>query len=210
MLYSKNQLAVRHAASKDESRANLCGVRFKKDGTVEATDGHILCRIKAEAPPVEEFPVVVGAELDGEVEDFTLELGAVERIVKAIPKRTRMPVLAHAAVNVSATNGNGSAEFITTDLETAQTIKGRKLDDHWPNTDSVIPAEDGEGASFCVNLSLLVRIEKAVREFRGNAQTGAPVRVKLGRDAFSPIRITAKNPGVGELTAVVMPMRMDD
>ena len=210
MLYSKSQLAVRHAASKDSTRENLCGVRFKKDGTVEATDGHILCRIKAETPPVGEFPTVGDAKLEGEVQDFTLELGAVERIVKALPKRPRMPVLAHAAVNVPATNGNGSAEFITTDLETAQTIKGRKLEDNWPNTDMVIPADDGEGASFCVNLSLLVRIEKSVREFMGGSRIGAPVRIKLGRDGYAPIKITAKNPDVGELTAVVMPMRMDD
>ena len=215
-LYSKAHFAVRHAASKDATRYNLNGIHFKTDGTTEATDGHILCRVKAATPPGDEYPTVPGVYFgEGEaLQSFILPLEAADRAVKSIPKATRtsMPVLSHTALDVKSTNENGNARFVATDIETATVTEGKKIEVEFPKTENVIPkvAEDAV-PTFVLNLQLMERIIKAAKEFKGPKarDLAAAFYVSEGKDAaISPILIRMKDPNIGELEAVIMPMRL--
>ena len=217
MLYSKAHFAVRHAASTDETRYNLNGLHFRGDGTTEATDGHMLIRIKAATPAYDEHPN--GTE--GVPEPFILPLEAAHRVAKAIPKRSPSPVLTHAALDVPSTNGNGSARFVVTDgyngTGNEQAIEAKKIEGEYPNTDQVIPKD--APFSFCINLTLLERVIKASKEFGGSGK-GKDSKGKDSKgnqahfakfhvtDNSSPVRITISNPDVGELEAVIMPVRV--
>ena len=209
MLYSKRQLAVRHAASTEATRFNLNGVRFHADGSTEATNGHILCRITAKAPPLDEYPSPKGSSLDGailegEQEPFTFPIDAVNRLVKAIPKKAHFPILEHAALDVGASNANGSARFITTDLESTQAIEGRKIEGDFPDTGKVIPGGKPV-TTLALNLTLLCKLEKALREFNGGKDAIANLEI---HGPHTPVKLTASNPDVGEFLAVIMPMRV--
>ena len=216
-LYSKAHFAVRHAASKDATRFNLNGIHFKADGTTEATDGHILIRVKAETPSGDEYPSVPGVEAsNGEaLKEFILPTEAAERAVKSIPKgRQTMPVLSNVGLDVKSTNENGAARFITTDLETTAVTEGRKIDGEFPKTDQLIPkvADDAE-PTFVIDLNLMERIVKAAKEFGGSGKaniSGKPVTFAkfYVSDPLSAILIQVDNPHVGQLEAVIMPCRI--
>lgn len=232
MLVTKAHLCVRHAASKDETRYNLNGVRFRgversADGgapfpVTEATDGHMLIRVTAASNPDAEMPPITGME-GSELDPvpFILPLKAADELaalLKKADKRLNMPILANALLDVPHANSNGSVRFAITDLERVSRVESRKIDGEYPNVDSVIPArpqveragklEDGP-PSFVINLELLERVIKAAREggfsFGKSRSISARFYVK---DCVSPIRVEISHPDVGELLAVVMPMRL--
>ena len=208
MLYSKAHMAVRHAASKDPTRYNLNGIHFQADGDTVATDGHILLQAHAERPPDEEFPSVEGYEPDADpqLDSFILPLETVNALVKKLPKNPFSPVLACAALDVKRANTNGAARFYTTDLETTQTTEGKKVDGEFPNTKQVKP-EGEPDATVCLNLDLLERVHKAVKEFRSSSSQKPAVKIEL-RGELSAVRIEFYDPNVGTLEALVMPMRL--
>ena len=78
MKFTKNDLqAVALAASKDESRFGINGVRFESDRLL-ATDGHRIHVVKGEALKLNE--------------PFTLELGAVKKAIRSLDsKETSTP-----------------------------------------------------------------------------------------------------------------------
>ena len=201
MLYSRSHLSVRHAASTDTGRFNLNGVRFNADGSTEATNGQIFCKATPAQAPVDEFPAGWGATLEGEQEPFTFPLDAVNKLVKAIPKKSHIPILQNAAVDVPHTNTSGSARFVTTDLESNKVVEAKTLEGEWPNTAQVIP--DGVATvKIGLNLTLLGKIEKALREFNGGGNAVCCVEIF---DKNTAIKITAENCDGGEFLAVIMP-----
>ena len=210
MLYNRSHLSVRHACSTDETRYNLCGVHFLADGTTEATNGDWLLRAKPHKQDMEEFPATATAGIPAhppELEPFILPRDTVDALVKRLPKKQMaLPILSNALLDVARANGNGDACFITTDLETQEMTKGRKIDGEFPNTDKVIPAADKKPtATFGVNLKYLAACYKAVVEFGGKQHTNVKIEI-FGE--LEPIRLTYSNPDTGELLAVIMPVRL--
>ena len=204
-LYNRSHFAVRHAASKDVTRYNLCGVHFRADGSVEATDGHMAARATSGTPPAEEFPDV-GIESTSEpLEPFVLPLSAATEIVKAIPRRQSMPVLEHAALDVAGANSGENARFVTTDLEVKRPVEFRKIDGEYPNVDQVMPQMKGKPA-FVLDASLVERACKIAREFCGGAKL-PPVKMQFypGKK-HDGVGIRVEDPDRGELVIVVMPM----
>lgn len=229
MLVTKAHLCVRHAASKDETRPNLNGVRFRsvenpdaKPGdavyaTTEATDGHMLIRVTAASSPDSEYPALPGYESsDAAPEPFTLPLGAADELKDVLQwagkRRGSMPILTNVLLDVPHANANGSVRFVATDLETQRKVEAKKIEGEYPNTDRVIPEKptlpDGEAApaSFTVDLNLLERVLKAAREggFAGRTSVAARFYVT---DPLSALRIEISHPNVGELLAVIMPLK---
>ena len=184
MLYSRAHFAVRHAASKDESRYNLNGVHFRADGSTEATDGFMLIRVKAEVPPDDEHP----RGCEGKPEAFTLPIDAVDRIVKGLPKRNKIPILDYAVLDVPATNANGSARFVSTDLESDAVTEARKVEAEFPDTGHILkPEREAETPAFAINLDLVVRLAKAVREFTGSTRPTSTVTSANGSAGTSSL-----------------------
>src|SRR3989304_5617556 len=59
MLLSRQQLGALAFASTDPSRQALANLRIDPDGTVWATDGHTLARVRHIAPSEDEFPLIL-------------------------------------------------------------------------------------------------------------------------------------------------------
>ena len=218
MLVTKAHLCVRHAASKDETRYNLNGVHFRgverSEGgalspVTEATDGHMLIRVTAASDADAEYPEVAGFEPSPlPPEPFTLPLGAADELADVLKwagkRKGSMPILALAALDVPHANANGAVRFIATDLETQRKVEAKKIDGEFPPIDRVIP--ERPELSFAVNLNLLEKVLKAAREGGFATSRGCSARFYV-KDALSAIRVEISNPDVGELLAIVMPIR---
>ena len=208
-LYSRSQLSVRHAASKDETRFNMNGIHFREDGTVEATDGHMAARVKVETPPAEGYPHVADlTPTDEPLVPFILPIKAAEAVVRAIPRKQANPVLEHAVLDVAETNGNESARFVTSDLDTTTPMLANKIDGKFPDTDQIFPSITGD-PSFSLNVGLLERACKIAKEFAKGDRVTCLRFYPANEDAsVSPIGIRVVSEAHGELEIVVMPMRL--
>ena len=207
MLYSKSQLAARHAASTDPTRFNLNGVHFKADGSTEASDGHMLIQVSPLGTDPQAFPASAGINYtEGEtLVPFILPSATVNQLAKSIPKAGKgFPILANAALDVASTNANGAARFVVTDLETSGEVKGEKIAGEFPNTSQVIP-ERGE-VTFAMNLEFLEKVIKAAKEFAPKSK--CRVAKFYATDTLSPVRIELDDAEHGEMLAVVMPVRV--
>src|ERR1041385_2805119 len=146
MLLIPKALQVVKAASKDETRFALCGIRIEPDGATVATNGHILARFRPTIhPDPKEFPAVEGCSAvdpDGAaLAPFTIPTDSVNALLKALPKQKGrvLPILNHIALDVAETNRNGHAVCATTDLENPQVIRPRKIDADFPTYENVYP-----------------------------------------------------------------------
>jgi hypothetical protein len=188
----------------------MAGVRFRSDGSTEATDGCLLIRVTAKTPPSEEHPKDKPSD---ELEPFTVPTETATKVLKSIPKRHPIPVLETAVLDVDATNHgshNGSARFVTSDLENDSVTETQKIDFEYPNTDPFFEtAVRNEQASFIqyLDLLLLEKIIKAAKEFQGTGSRKA-IRAQFSfNDSKSPVVITVRNPGEGsEMVSLLMPM----
>ena len=146
MLLLPKALQVVKAASKDETRFALCGIRIEPDGATVATNGHILARFRPTMhPDPKEYPAVEGCSAvdpDGAaLAPFTIPSESVNALLKALPKQKGrvLPILNHIALDVAETNRNGHAVCATTDLENPQVIRPRKIDADFPTYQNVYP-----------------------------------------------------------------------
>lgn len=213
MLFSKSSFAVRHAASKDAERYNLNGVHILPDGSTVATDGHRLMRAHVVVPPLTDFPGFENEESDrkkrkkgkAKLKPFTLAIDAVDRLIAAIPKKNPKPICAHAALDVKKTNSGELARFVTTDLKCTQEIQGEKID-NFPDWKQVFPKDEEFTHSVAFDINYVADFAKACREF-GMPRPMA-VTLELTKDPMKPMKFTFKNPDVGTLEMILMPMRI--
>src|SRR5262245_43730168 len=115
MLLQRKALEIARAASKDQTRQSICGLRIEPDGTTIATDGHILAKFTPLSnPDSKEYPVIDGVNADdGEnrLQPFTLTTEGVALLLRALSKKTprSLPILGNIALDVKQTNSNGFA-----------------------------------------------------------------------------------------------------
>lgn len=198
-IVTRKHLAVRHAASKDPSRYMMNGIHFREDGLVEATDGHMMLRVRAGSPEADGFPEGVGQVVEN-LRPFTCPTESAEKLRKVIPKGKRFPQLEGA---VLVKDEADTVEFRTTDLETVDSVTARKLDGEFPKTDQVMP--EGEPL-VTVYLSgvLLERVIKAAKEMGG--PKNLPLKFEI-RDEGSPVVVSLKDEDGDVLTGLIMPVR---
>src|SRR5437867_1836182 len=111
-------------------------------------------------------------------------------ILKALPKRSSLPILEHACVDVPASNVNGTFRAVATDLETTTPIEVRKVDGEFPTYSQVIPG--GEPVfSIGFDTCLLRRVLDVAVKCKGRDYKGAAgFRFDFyGPDA--PVKITS-------------------
>jgi DNA polymerase III sliding clamp (beta) subunit (PCNA family) len=198
MLISKDSLKCHKLAEAD--RYSLNGVHFSADGTTTVTNGHYAVRYSPKGnPPDEEFPLVEGVNVESSsaLEPFTMPTAAVVQLLKAIPKRSAIPVCEYAALDVEATNKNGQATIGITDLESPQILRPAKLEGTFPNVENVIP---GGKAKVEVILDSTY-LEKLGRWFREVGAKSVKVSVYA---ADKPVKLEAKTAN-GDALAVLMP-----
>ena len=187
------QLAVLHAASTDSTRYNLNSVRFEADGSLVATDGHMLAVVKPETE-----------EADGGIDPFVISLESA----KTLNKGTRGKQNVGACVDRDATNGNGSLRVTLSDGSALELPKVEFGDDgFYPDWQQVMP-KNGRKIEHRVGLSLhvlerMVTIARQATETRKGEQR--TLVFEFGSE-FEPVKVT--DPKDEALTIVLMPCRL--
>lgn len=199
--------------------ATLGGVHLRPDGTVEATDGHILVRVTERYPfKDEDFPTVPGvaSELAAPERGILLPTEIAQKLIAAMPKRTPIPIL-HAA-RVGTVDGQPYA--LATDLETPLVVSLERAQERgaFPGTDRILSgaaAGEGEGVLHLALSAEILRILAEIGKSVGSKGTACTIQLHIptrGQDyqdgqLMSGIRFTATG---GDLTVegVAMPCRI--
>ena len=206
MNINKNNLLVSKVASKDDKREGLKSIRFTQNYT-EATDGHRLVRITyPEQIKQDQLPTNIKTEDVQEIKEFIIPATSTKDI-----KFYKGPLdfMDQAFVNVGATNANGSANFISTDLESTSSPEIKKVDSQWPDTDKVWP-EGTPIFEVAVNAQYLEDLCNIAKSLDKNKNSHHTMVMRF----FGPnlgIILEAKEPGTGQImTALLMPVRMPE
>lgn len=199
---TKRNLAIASLASKKEkSRFTPNGLYVTPEATVE-TDGSQLCMVSTVSVDAEEVPVIPEFTLATEWNSFLLPATSASEIAKAIPHKSRIPILRNAFIGVESENGH--AQLATTDLDHPHVFTPAKLEGTFPNYARIIP--DPQNQKFCISFDANV-LEPVLKQIRDFCQ-GAPKAIcrLYFTDRNSPVRIDADYDNQ-HFIAVVMPCR---
>lgn len=197
-LIKKEKLAVKEAASIDKTKYILNGVMIEeteKGVKTTATDEHILAIVEGPTDDAKKYPAVPVLEsFKNSNTKAVIPIEAVNKAVKSISKRNRLPLLDNVAVKLNDNEGL----LCTTDLDNATPIVTRLIEGTYPAVDNVIPKG---GTKFQISFSpeIVGKIAKIGKDF------GAKSLTLEFTEPLSPVKVTGKN-GDDVLTVVAMPM----
>ncbi len=211
MLLNRANLEIGALCSDDDMRFNLGGVYVGPEGQTVATNGHYLGVVSACPLPAEEFPSGSGYyPSDEPLKGFIMPKQAAAAIAKALPKRSTVPILSAAAIDVAHTNVNG--EIRVHAVGPGRDMPGAshydKILGEFPDYTQVLPKGE-PAATIGLNVDYL---EKICRTMKRCGVTGGVKLEIMARDGLpddcSPVRISAKNDQGQEITVVLMPCRL--
>jgi hypothetical protein len=140
----------------DNSRYYLNAIKISPDGAIDATDGMIALQLRGRDPlPDAEYPAKgLPAFVASPTAAFLLPTPAAETLIKATPKKPRIPVLGCLQVGEDA----DGVYVAATDLESV-TVKRIDANDpqaaQYPNFDRVLPAKDRPAIKVILSATLL-------------------------------------------------------
>ena len=177
-------------------------VQFWPTGASVATDGYALAYFQsAESPSDEEFPRIEGVQVVGLSEPLAVARAACEQVLKALPKKTVLPVLGYAAL---AQNGEGHRAFVVTDLERVVRVKvGEGEDAVFPRWENVMPTSE-PALTTAFNVEQLLRVAQLLDKLhleRCLADLSRPTDHDYrGQPAIQPLPDDVKRPpSIGRL-----------
>ena len=206
MLLSKKQLAVAGAASTDETRYAINGIFINPDGKIQATDGYIAVTFMlGEGLDEKEFPTIegLGAVDDTALVPFTLHRDSCLQITKALPKKSRLPIVNCARLDVAATNANGCAVIGITDLESPQVLRPKKIDSQFPDFSKVEPSGN-PALSVGIGIDALEKLIKTLKALEVTS-----FKLSLYDDGAGPMSIDAHNKAGDSVHCLLMPYRLN-
>jgi len=204
--FNRASLAVRLAASKDESRHNLAGVYLTPTCAV-GSNGHILAQVTHSLPErdtphgiVEPYPSTSTV-----ADNALIPTQALEQALKAIPKNPTAPLWQHAFICCNGKQGR----WATTDtsLKQGTSKQGAEfllIDAEYPNYPQVLP-KDPAKFSIDLNVDLLATLCKIAQEFHGKGNALPRITLQL-RDETGPATIKATNINGQKLLGLIMPL----
>lgn len=211
-MFTKRQTLVAKFAAKSEARPEIAGVYVAHD-RMAATDSYTLAEVKCTEPiDPANFPIVPNSGTAMTMkEPMILPADFIEKLGAAIPVHAGLPVLEMAAFIGSApaeetenSKANKTANFITTNLETATVHKTRMIEGTFPKYEGLIPTNKPT-ASIRLNADYMLKCAKFFADFY--KKTGKlPVVTLEFRDQNSPLimRASALN---HDATVLIMPIR---
>lgn len=223
--------AVLSATTANETRYNLDAVQIQLDGSVVATDGHVLLVAKEHDPHKDEdFPVKDITEFKGSPDKpVLLPRSLAEKLIAALPKRSAVPIL--DAVQVS-TDGEAGSVISATDLEVPYVVRLPKDDNgqRFPAYAHILPAADRPALTVRLAVNVLQAVIKAATAVQGRkTTTGGVITFQIptapehqGRKPGTGVDDVPREPdgiviaGIGvqtkgdevDVTGVIMPCRV--
>ena len=199
MLLTKAELNLAKLAEERASRYCINGIAVQPDHTV-VTNGHYLVAVTHSTLSDKNYPETEGLvpkELEnGPAVKETVLLNAKAAIdaAKALPKKTKIPVLGCAALSTDRT-------LFVNDLESVKQFKSDSSGT-FPQWEKVIP-EGKPKAEIVLNAEYLEMMARFVREHGPDVPA---VRLTIYNDSTS-IRFDSYTPDGQEILALLMPMR---
>lgn len=133
------------------------GIHVCPDGTVEATDGHVLVRVKDPSPfPDADFPSKGVAPFKGNPEKaVTVPASHLKGLLAIVPKKTPIPIL--QAVQLSTNGEEGGVNISATNLETPTIahIEASDTELPFPNVENVMVSADRPALSVTFSVEAL-------------------------------------------------------
>jgi len=209
MLLNKASLRLATLAPDEESRYTLRAICVNASSAV-VTNGHYLViathptRNDDDGNPIDataQFPVTPGLEhraVTGN-EELLVSRDAAIAALKALPKKTTLPILANAAIGA---DGNLYVNTLENVAVSKYTAEGK-----FPNWQAVMPT--GEPVA---EIAFDAHYLKALAQYFIDAQSDKPKSVSVRLTIYSKdtaARFDARNSDGQYLTAVLMPMRID-
>lgn len=198
MLIDKRAASIAVACSTEETRQALCGVHVRKDGTLEATNGHMLLRVAPPEWPSSELP---GHWPNDPMTDKVLAADSVRAVAKALPKKSNLPILLCAAIGPNG--GPDTAKAVVNIAEDEQTIGMRLMPGTFPETDQVMPKGD---PIVRVQLSAAYLKDLASCADRWNGIGGTVTFTIYSPETAVGVECSGERP----ITGLLMPMRLAD
>ena len=171
----------------------------------EATNGHMLLRVPMSEIDPAEWPETAGPSEGGATPtSILIPTESAAAMLKAIPPRPYLPILAHAAVWVV----EGGVEAHTTDTETQGVVRAKPVGGKFPDADKVIPLATKDRAVTLNAAYLKALCEWAIKY--GEKCPQPTVTLQLGEDgAADCVRIEIQMPDGREAIGVIMPIRRE-
>lgn len=190
------------ATTNDETRYVLSAVQVQPDGSVRATDGHILVYARDPHPQEDaDFPTVAGAQpITAPSAPVLLPADLAKRLLAGMPKKSTVPVL--GCVQLGTVNGGGGVQAVSTDLSVpviADLTAAQAL--QFPSTDRVMVTDGQRPAviKLCLSAEMLTRLAQIARE-AGRAKGTNVVALEIPTD---PVYQGKRWEGDGDATAQV-------
>ena len=184
-MLNRHNLSIAKFASKNVRRSGLMSIHISPAQTT-ATDGSVLASVTTAKMDPESTPEIAG--FSGAVTDFApflIDAETALKIGKALPRKTRIPILAFAFIG-RETEGNGTAEIAVTDLDTARVFRPKKMGQRYPDWEKAIPEERRLAGSITVNAASLIALLQAAKEL---ADSRAPlVRISVYSKPNPPVK----------------------
>ena len=205
MLVNKHNLQIADLCDKRESRYTVDAIHVT-DQYSEVTNGHYLVRVSTSKLCTDaDFPAVNGfVPANGEATDTLLSREVAQEVCKAIPSKSTIAVLKHAAI---ATHEK-QVSIAVTDLETPKVFHLEALDGHYPNIDSVIPKEGFAKLTFGVDARYLMMLAKSAIAHAGHGKVKTAVIKIEVKAANSALKLSCANSEGQTWVAVLMPVRL--
>lgn len=207
-LLNRKSLRLAELAPKEESRYTLRALSVTDKETV-VTDGHLLVRVTHPKVDAGHFPTIPGFAAGKAFERVLLPVDAAKDIAKAIPTKTTIPILAHAALAVTTDADGAHLSVAVTDLDTHRVFSPKAMSGQYPNWQAVMPHEVPV-FSISVDANLLLKLCKYVTEFKKDDNGPATVRMSF-TGPQNAVRLDAVSKDTQQgMTALLMPVRADD
>ena len=138
MIYNKTNFRI-HSLAEKESRYYLNGLHVTPNYT-EVTNGHYLIRVDApfsgkRKEVLKDLPTPNNYKPVTKESKFILPADTARELEKNIPNERSITILNNAWL---VEDKEDEATFITTDMQTTKPVTFRKVDQRFPNTDSIL------------------------------------------------------------------------
>ena len=196
MLLTRTELALAKFASKDASRLTLQSIAVEKDLTA-VTDGNLLLTVAhSKEHKDEDYPPTPGlemAQVNGEplLVDATAALAAL----KALPRKTTIPILAFAALGTDR-------KLVVNTLESIGAWQSTHTG-QFPNWRVCMPTGEPK-VEIYLDASLLASLAEFIAQHGDDRMPGVRLTIY---DADRPVRMDARTAEGEDITAILMPIR---
>lgn len=209
MLIHKNDIqTIAHFAANNDVRTTLNGIQVETDGTLVATDGHVLGILKPRQGKEEEFPALKGLpnlETTEPLKPCVLSKSALLSVAKQLKAPKQFPILNFAQIDTVEANKNGHVPMRITDLENQNVASVVKIEGTFPDYKRVVPDEDSLGYRICFDAAILMQALQAAVQHCGKDR--AIVEFEFPTNGLGGTSAVVANSECQTLQMVIMPCK---